>query len=150
MQGRQPVNVRIGYEYPAVYDAPKPLNSSFGSSADAITITGPSARQNITLWQEWKGYVGTWLSLYQGLGGFSLDAHHFYDRKGGILFRGDGGEYNAEAIASQVATRFAGGIPAVPRSRKRQWYSGPRGNIAPSGIAAGPDGSIYVTHQLQG
>ena len=41
VQGRQPVNVRIGYEYPAVYDAPKPLNSSFGSSADAITITRP-------------------------------------------------------------------------------------------------------------
>jgi RHS repeat-associated protein len=148
-QGRQPVNVRIGYEYPAVYNAPAPLNSSFGSSAD-ITIAGPSARQDVTLWQEWKGQIGTWLSLYQGLGGFSLDAHHFYDRKGGILFRGDGGEYNAEAIASQVANRFAGkvweegdppsvnGIPALSA------------HIAPSGIAAGPDGSIYLIHQYTG
>ena len=151
VQGRQPVNVRIGYEYPAVYDAPKPLNSSFGSSADAITITtGPSARQNITLWQEWKGYVGTWLSLYQGLGGFSLDAHHFYDRKGGILFRGDGGEYNAEAIASQVATRFAGGVFEDGDSPSVNGIPALEAHLAPSGIAAGPDGSIYLIHHYTG
>ena len=151
VQGRQPVNVRIGYEYPAVYDAPKPLNSSFGSSADAITITtGPSARQNITLWQEWKGYVGTWLSLYQGLGGFSLDAHHFYDRKGGILFRGDGGEYNAEAIASQVATRFAGGVFEDGDSPSVNGIPALEAHLAPSGIAAGPDGSIYLIHHYMG
>jgi RHS repeat-associated protein len=149
VQGRQPVNVRIGYEYPAVYDAPAPLYSSFGSSLADVTLTGPPARQNITLWEEWKGYVGTWLSIYQGLGGFSLDAHHFYDRKGGILFRGDGGEYNAGAIASQVATLFAGGTPAN-FDQDVNGIPAIGAKIAPSGIAAGPDGSIYVTHQFGG
>jgi RHS repeat-associated protein len=150
VQGRQPVYVRIGYEYPAVYDAPKPLNSSFGSSLADATVDGPSGRQDITLWQEWKGQIGTWLSLYQGLGGFSLDAHHFYDRKGGILFRGDGGEYNAEAIASQVATRYAGGVWEEGDSPSVNGIPAIEAHIAPSGIAAGPDGSIYVTHHYTG
>ena len=148
VQGRQLANVRIGYEYHAVYGEPATLNRSFASWPD-VTINGPSARQDITLWQEWRGYVGAWLSIYEGLGGFTLDAHHFYDRKGGILSRGDGGEYNAEAIASQVATLFAGGTPAN-FDQDVNGIPAIGAKIAPSGIAAGPDGSIYVTHQFGG
>ena len=54
MQGRKPVTVRTGYTYQAVYQEPANFQQSF-AALSGVAITGSRARQEVTLWQEWKG-----------------------------------------------------------------------------------------------
>lgn len=145
VQGRQPIKVRTGYVYGATYGQPSAvLNSSFGSFS-SIELADTGARQPITVWQEWEGLIGAWISQFEGLGGFNLDVHHAYDRRGGVLIKGDGGEVTAEAIASQVANRIAGRIATGTGNGD----GGPAllANLnTVYDLAGGPDGSLFVVH----
>lgn len=144
VQGRQPIKVRTGYVYEATYGQPPAMSNSFGSFSE-ISISGSSARAPITVWQEWNGLIGPWVSLFEGLGGFNLNVRHAYDRKGGVLFKGDGREISAEAIASQVANRSAGRID----SGTGNGDGGPAllANLnTVYDLAAGPDASLFVVH----
>ena len=49
-QGAQPVTIRLGYTYPAVYQTPAQLTRSFGYNGGGF-ITGSRARQTMTFWQ---------------------------------------------------------------------------------------------------
>ncbi|MBI4334831.1 MAG: hypothetical protein HY673_26550 [Chloroflexi bacterium] len=68
LQGTQPVTIRIGYVYEGVYQQPAQFARSFAAFS-GVPITGNRARQEITLWQEWQGLIGSWDSQAHGLGG---------------------------------------------------------------------------------
>ena len=145
LMGSQPVTIRTGYTYGAVYGGPV----RFGDPGTG-RVTGVIARQEVTLWHVWQSTVGTLDARTVGLGGWMLNVQHVYDPAERVLYRGDGtrepvGGFIADSAASSIGT-FAGigtidgrqldGVPAVQQP------------IDPQGIAAAADGSVYLADGL--
>ena len=140
LQGSQPINVRIGYVYDAVYRTQAELENAFSNFGNAIT--GVRVRDEVTVWQEWQGTIGGWDSRPVGLGGWEMDVHHAYSPNDGVLYLGDGSQSSAQGISIYSITTVAGngeygyngdGIPAT----QARLYG-------PSRVAVGPDGSLYI------
>jgi len=147
VQGRQLLTVQIGYVYELVYMATGNGTLSFGSSSDsAISMTSDATRSSggdATLWQTEQLPIGVFDARLQGLGGWGLDVHHTYDPVSKVLLLGDGSWRSADSLGTMIITTVAG--------NGRFDYSGDGGPATsaslyhPSGIAVGPDGSIYIT-----
>jgi len=128
VQGQQPVKVRVGYVYDAVYAGPAAFQQSFGS-VSAGQATNNRTRQEITLWQESINSIGVWNSRKQGLEGWTLSVHHAYDIYGKTLYLGNGGHWSIKAQGSVVINTVAGGSVYTA------------GN--PYSVAVGPNGVVY-------
>jgi len=139
LQGNQPVDVRIGYAYRAVYLNPAQIGQAFGAFGNSLT--GNRARQEVIIWQEWKDKIGSWDAPSQGLGGWSLNVHHAYDTSGSVLYMGDGMKRSAQSLNKGITTVAGNGIwgftgDGGPATRAQLSY--------PYGIAIGADGSLYI------
>lgn len=133
VQGAQPVTIQIGYVYSGVYLTPseKPGNGYdqlFGHfSYYGTPATGDLARQEVSLWQNFQSSFGLWDAKAQGLGGWTLNVHHFYDVSDKKLYLGDGSQESAGAMTFGTINKVAGADV-----------------YQPIGVAVGPDGSIYI------
>ncbi|WAM22762.1 MAG: right-handed parallel beta-helix repeat-containing protein (plasmid) [Candidatus Methanoperedens sp.] len=139
LNGKQPITIRIGYVYLAMYRTPAQLLQAFALYGDSLT--GNRARQEVTLWREWKGEIGSLDTVGQDIGGWNLNMHDAYDPKGNVFYSGDGEERSARVL-NQIITTVAGngigdyagdGGPAIQASLSY-----------PYGIAVGSDGTIYI------
>ncbi len=142
VQGKQPITVRTGYTYDAVYQR----TPRFGSNGSGMLINGPDSRQQVTLWRPWTSAVGTWDARGNGLGGWTLSEHHTYDPVERVLHRGDGSREKIESAFGSTIRTFAGpgqgsvpafcfngdGIPAVGAQ------------LCAFDLATGTDGSLYI------
>ena len=145
LQGKHPAVVKIGYTYDAVYyssqDAPE---NSFGT-VSGMPITSSRARQEVTLWEEYRIMIGSWQAGAFGLGGWTMDVQHFYDPGGRVLYLGDGTRRSATNIPPVISTIAGTGVSG---------YSGDGGPATaarlanPMGVTVGPDGSIYIGERL--
>jgi RHS repeat-associated protein len=139
LQGQQPINVRIGYVYPAVYQTPAEFAESF-AVISGLPLTGNSARREITWWQIWQGEISSWTNPSE-LGGWSLNVHHTNDPVGKILYLGDGTRRNIQDTGNIINTVAGNGVLG---------YSGDGGFAAqarlyqPRGVAVAADGSLYI------
>jgi RHS repeat-associated protein len=128
LSGAQPVSIAVGYVYDAVYALPVSGGLSFGipSSYPAYGVNG---RIQSTLWQYWEDELGTWTNTSDGLGGWSLSAHHTYDATTRTLYRGDGTRRNVRSMIGELKLVFGG--PGQTSINPRE------------AIAIGPDDTIY-------
>lgn len=92
LQQKQLAKIRIGYVYPASFPRPELIR-----------------------WQEMTKAVGTCDARIQGLGGWSLSVHHFYDHLGHVLYLGDGEARSSLNIDN--ATNFQGNHPGNSPTR---------------------------------
>ncbi len=111
-QGEQPITVRLGYTYPAVYQTPAQLTRSFGYNGGGF-ITGSRARQEVTFWQVLYDTLGTWDARGLGLGGWTLDVHHAYDPVGRVLHEGTGWRRAAHDVGWVMTTVAGTGTTGV-------------------------------------
>jgi RHS repeat-associated protein len=173
---KQPVTVHIGYVYPLRYVTPAEYDRNWA----AVTGTGArigNTRTEITIWQDWRGgglQLGPWDARAVGLGGWTLDAHHFYSPSSRILYLGDGRERTGlMGLSANVVDTFLQ-FPsflrptAVAAAADGTVYLGAEdfmirrlrpdgvvedyrlnetasGRISASAMAVGPDGSLYVS-----
>jgi RHS repeat-associated protein len=138
LQGRQPITVRIGNVFGAVYQ----YTPRFGYNGNGIPITGSQTRQELTLWQVWEKEIGPWDARPLGLGGWTLSEHHVYDPNGRILYLGDGRQRNTESLGNNVITIMAGGGSGGDGGPATQ------ASVNPNEIVIAPDGSIYIADGL--
>lgn len=138
--GASRLSVRIGYVYQTVYFEPANVPRSF-SLPGTRPLFGIGRLSTFTLWSSAFRMLGGYDARVAGLGGWTLTAHHAWDRMSGILHRGDGTRRmvgGAEALLTTITggegSGFAGdGGPAISARLGR-----------PAGLAAGADGSLYV------
>jgi len=133
-QGQQPVTVRVGHVFSAEYTEPFDTREpSFGVISDSMVTLAP-ARDEVTLWQQWKTNLGIWNARSIGLGGWTLSVHHAYDPVGRLLHLGNGDVHSAERLAIPATISAVAGGAAGPL-------------YTPEGVAIGQDGLMYVTER---
>jgi RHS repeat-associated protein len=145
VQGRQPAHVRVGWVYPASYQDGAEIDDAFGAYTDGEggTVEAMPARDAVIWWQEWDAQLGLWDARAAGLGGWTLSAHHAYDPVGRTLHLGTGESRTVGRLGiPAVIDRLAGGTDQnVPEGWPAAWTA----LTEPSGLATGPDGSVYVS-----
>jgi RHS repeat-associated protein len=138
MQGSQTFDVEVGYVYKGVYRGPAGGGRSFGSSGGGTVATGNRELMELFLWRHWTQNVGVHNALAQGLGGWTLDAHHTFDSMHGTLHQGNGERKSAHASGAVWQMVSGGGFGVT------------HGGLAISSIfpvkqlTAGPDGTLYA------
>lgn len=141
LQGAQTANIRTGFVYAGVYYQAAGFARAF-ASVSGIPISGSRARQEVTLWQDSSATLGGWDARAEGLGGWTLDAHHSYDPTTRVLYQGDGSRRTAEAL---------GGVAETAAGTGTAGFGGDGGNAqaallnSPVSIASAPDGSLYLS-----
>lgn len=131
VQGDQPATVRVGYAYNVQYVE----GTTFAVPGDVSVAMAPG-RQQVVLWKEWKGRIGTWNALNQGVGGWGLDVLHTYSPAAHTLYLGDGRERNVQGVGVGVST-IVGTAPKCAAGDNSVLQE-------PSGIAITPDGTLYI------
>jgi len=144
VQGAQTAVVQVHYDYtPQYYAARSDFENSFARmEAAGAPIAGSRGASVVTLSKMWTDRVTLPEARSLGLGGWSVGIHHVYDPGAHLLLLGDGQQRRAEAlppiittVAGDGNTGFDGdGGPATAAPL-----------IGPSGLAVGPDGSIYTS-----
>jgi hypothetical protein len=142
-QGGQPVSVRVTYVYPIEYQRPDDVEQSFGRFGNGTPIQVSRQTAEVTLSQEWRGSIGLFDAQEQGLGGWTLSAHHVYDPVGQILYLGDGTRRSTQDSSDRIITTVAGngGTGAIADGGAATETA----VNSPTSAAVGPDGSIYFT-----
>ncbi len=141
LHGRHKAQVRIGYKYIGQYYSPESAVSSFGQFG-GFAISANRTREEAILWKEYDSVLGSNVAFYPGLGGLTLDNHHFYSPGARELYLGDGTMRTAAqnySIMERVAGNYSGSSPFGENVPAK---SVPLG--APLDMAVSPDGSIYI------
>jgi RHS repeat-associated protein len=128
LSGLQPVSIDVGYVYDGVYAVPADGGTSFGIPSP-IPAYGVNGRIQSTLWQHWQYEVGVWTNTSDGLGGWSLSAHHTYDATTRTLYRGDGTRRSVRSMIGELKLLFSG--------------PGQTSGLTREAVAIGPDDTIY-------
>jgi YD repeat-containing protein len=157
LQGAQPATIRIGYVYPAFYYEPGAFGRAFASysSTPGTTLTADQARSEIAIeqtWIRWLSPAGSYDSRPAGLGGWTLNVHHFYDPRSRTLHLGDGGKRTTGAISGVIDTVAGGGATSCTSAADCDGLKGTDAGLNfPFSAVPAPDGAIFIAdthHQL--
>ncbi|MDP1916454.1 MAG: RHS repeat-associated core domain-containing protein [Myxococcales bacterium] len=138
---------RVLYVYATAYTQPPDALASFGLPTEVLNLyVTNTVRMETSLVREFTHtFDESRLGATAGLGGWSLSAHHAYDR--GSLALGDGRTLPSRGGFGNVMTTVVGtGVAGFSGD-------GSAGRLAqitqPQRIAIGPDGSVYFTTEPQ-
>jgi RHS repeat-associated protein len=141
VQGKTQFFGSVSYEYPLVVAAPNVVPAAFaaGPGESSVSIAGPRQMAGVyipyvndptgmvTRWWQTDVEVtgGNWDARGAGLGGWTVDVHHFYDYRGQVLQMGDGTRRSAKAMGpvirtiagnGEVGSESPDGVPATQTS----------------------------------
>jgi RHS repeat-associated protein len=141
LSGPQPIRVSIGYVYPGSYLP----TDRFGYNGNGTPISAVRDRFQATLWQYWAGHIGSVDAQYAGLGGWTLDVHHVFDRETETVYFGDGKEQSGFA---PLLTTFAGSGPPAETSGNDGPATSAKLNLSGRNgakLVVAPNGDVYFT-----
>jgi RHS repeat-associated protein len=144
VQGGQRVSYRVGYVYPAYYYAvPADFEKSFARLNPTTAIVSPKGATTITLAQTWQSYLAAPDFREVGVGGWTLDVHHFYSPLEHTLYLGDGSRRSGSGGINSTITTVAGN--GQPGGYSGDGVLATQTGIWPLQVAVGPDGSLYIS-----
>ena len=147
--GGQPLSASIDYIYPVNY-AGSNSDPAFSSAGGEVLLENP-ARQEFIISQPFKTVIGEGLTDARvvGLGGWTLDAHHFYDPVAMVLHTGDGRRRRPPSVVLDTFLPGGTGIfqaLAVGADGSVYFFSDTLRRIAPDGtetvVAGGGDQGV--------
>ncbi|MDH5300736.1 MAG: hypothetical protein OEW58_05170 [Gammaproteobacteria bacterium] len=139
LNGRQKLNVRVGYTYKGVYQK----TSRFGYNGDGQPISGDRDRIEVTLWTVYDTTVGRLVHDGLNLPGWSLDVQHQYSpyTMEMLLGNGDRNDERRNLIKPLAGSGVSGfdaaddGGNALSAKMHNIWA-----------MAVGADGAVYYSH----
>ena len=139
--GRQAAKIRIGY----VYDGTYMQTARFGYNGNGIPITADRTRKEVTFSTNYTTRIGDLDIRRQSIGGWTLDVHHFYDPNDRVLYLGDGSRRSVQTVNNVITTVAGTGLGGFFGSDPGDGGPARKANLNTiySGIAVGPDGSLY-------
>lgn len=141
VNGAQAVTIKLGYVYSLVYQQPAQFGLSFARlSGRSAQLSRPS--QQVTLWQQWHQHIRSSDTRGQGLGGWSISAHHRYDPNNQELQLGAGEKRRGLDVGGVIST--VAGTGSCCSSWDGEPATQSRLN-APYSVATGLDGSVYIS-----
>jgi RHS repeat-associated protein len=151
VQGEVPVTVRLGYTYRLCYWVCR-WNDVQNEWNCGESCPNPPVDYGVA-WSQWKGSLGLISQKDWGIGGWSLNSHHFYNPDAGVLHLGNGDWTAARDIGNVVRT-VAGGKPFnnaqlldLEPGSAAMLPATQRAIFNPK-VAVGPDGSFYISDAL--
>lgn len=147
VQGRVPYTIGVGFIYNTQYYVgmlPGGGGSFGGGGGGGNVPTAILNPRQLQVLVTWRGFIGPWNVIPQGLGGWTISAHHSYDPTSRVLHLGTGEQRSAQAIGNVMQPLGGTGVFG---------FSGDGGPalaaklFQPSRITTGPDGSVYVSDQ---
>jgi RHS repeat-associated protein len=148
LQGSQPISVRVGFVYGAVYQTPALFASSFGSYGESA-LTRNRTRQEITIWQQTTAKVSPWDGRMQALGGWTLSAHHYYDPVAQVLYLGDGRRRSTAGMPKTINTVAGGGPHCDTTQPCGDGGPATSASIRQRGIAVDGQGNLFIADTVK-
>lgn len=143
VQGAQFARVRVGFEYPAIFQATPADYYSSWALASGNPISGNPGNNTATIFRDFDVLLGAWDARGQGLGGWSLSAHHAYDYLGRVLYLGTGERRkDTDGLAPVVKTIAGNGTAGAPAEGPA--LASPL-ILQRSALVVEPDGSVLFT-----
>ncbi len=142
VQGQQPVTIRIGYDYDGYYNMPPKMARSFGYNSGTLVPGDIPAREKVMFWQDILTTIGPTDARAMGLGGWTLNVHHFYDPVRKELLMGDGSRRTGSSAMRGIETvagtgeMFGFGKDGDPATEVALKF--------PVKMAVGADGTVYI------
>jgi RHS repeat-associated protein len=146
VQGAQIARIRIRYIYPAAPYADVmylSLLGSFGSYAESKLSEDP-ARSEIGLSQDMVVMLGTHDTRAEGLGGWSIDVHHYYDPMSKVLHFGDGSRRTGPTLSNSATTIAGASCTANCANAARPGDPAVNAYLGTPGMVVAGDGSMYL------
>jgi RHS repeat-associated protein len=144
VQGPQDYTYDLAYVYPAVYQDPAQLQSTFAAYSGTPMTKVSSIGSDFT-GREWyihalgKGTLGTFAEVGSGLGGWTPDILNHYDPNQHVLYLGDGTKRDVSSLAPvaiEQPTSFPAGLYTCLSPCEGSQF-------APISAAYAPDGTLY-------
>lgn len=142
--GPIPVGVEVQYVYrgSGAYGVGARFGYNGANQGGQVSITGSQLRQEIVFSTFFTTWIGGMEGRGEGLGGWTLNAHHAYDPRSGNVHLGGGGVLNAGASGN-------GTRPLVEGSSTAENVAATSAAVEPYSIAVGTDGSIWYSESYR-
>ncbi len=150
LNGRQQTAITIKFFYPLAYQQPVAQGPAFGQTSGMPLSPPVNARGEVAATRQWAGPIGTWEAKGQGLGGWSLDAHHVYDPQGRTLHVGDGTQRSGQDASSENLGTLIETVAGSNRPSGAVGIGEPATNAAlfsPYEVVADATGTVYLTDE---
>ncbi|MEW5851861.1 MAG: RHS repeat-associated core domain-containing protein [Myxococcota bacterium] len=145
VQGHTAARITVDHVYPSWAPRPAP-GRAFGQPGTDPRVGQVQAREPALRGRTFEVTVGSLNAATTGLGGFSLSPHHTYQPRynelAPVLLRGDGRRIRRDMLRAELEV-IAGQIGVQGYSGDNSQATNARIDYI-SGIAVGPDGSIYL------
>jgi RHS repeat-associated protein len=170
VQGAQTADVKVGYLFPAIYGSVPTTSgglATFGAYAGAssggggggggsgggggvVFVPGSQRPLDFVYTFDRQLEIGVEDAQPLGLGGWTLGANHLYDSNARVFYGGDGTRRSIEGATSVIETVAGSACASRPSGDEGPALNAMFQGFAAgtTGLAAGPDGSYYVTDRL--
>ena len=143
----------IGYVYSLKYLAATNGHSFGDPASSGVSLGAAIGDRQIgrTAWSRQTISLGAASTGSDGLGGWTLSAHHFFDHTGqGAVFLGDGTVMLAGRLPLTLATYFGGNSCNQLGTDEVNVNATPYPSVSPQAIVAAPDGTLYIADGCRG
>ena len=142
--GKQKATINIGYVYDAAYAVSNTAAARSFGLAGGMLLTSSRDNLEFVIWNQHNRMLGSNISEYAKLGGFTLDVHHHYSVNSGELYYGNGITLSNTSAFNMI--KRVAGVDQFPFNDGKFEGIATEVMLQYTAIDFGPDGNLYIAH----